>query len=783
MLKYYFINSIRNLKRNPRFSVINITGLSLTMVLVIMLFTWLNFEFSFDRFHENARRIYRIYETYKSGESIGTYAGTPAPLGGKIKNEIPGIAEFVRFGSLGRTLIKCNNEQFWENITLADPSIFKIFSFRLISGVPETALANPGSILIDETSAIKYFGKTDVVGQTVLIGEDKRPFNITGVLEDIPLNSQRRFRFLASFAEMTENLEWGSWNYSTYILAEKNITENSIREKLPEFTKTLPKSDNRQLDIQPLLRIHLHSHLRGDLPTNSDIKTIYVAITVLVLVLFVACINYMNLATARFTVRGKEAGIRKVSGATNADLRKLFISESIILTSVAFTISLILSCFLIPFFKSMVDLPIDSFTYIRPIAVIIFILLIIIISLISGSYPALILSSVNPVAAIRSEFSPGKSLSLRNLRRILVIFQFFVSIILIACTLIIRSQMNFIEKRDIGLTPDQVIVIPIYQSEVSPRYDLYKKEILRNPDIISASAVCYFPGKSGYYQDVWWEGLDRNDKSKMIGWIPSDQDFVSTLKIEMTMGESLTEATDKAPKGYILNESAVKMIGWEDPLGKKIDIAGEGIVTGVVKDFNFKSLRSQIEPVALTPYPHLYDNMFVRISTGKINETLGFLRDEWKKIFNETVFEYSFLDEDFMKMYKKDTMIMRIVTTVSVLSLFISCIGLFGLVIFTTDSRTKEIGIRKVAGSTSREILAMLSIEFILWILIALAASVPVIISLMHRWLADFAYRISLGWWFFALAGMLTIVFSLLTVSWHTWYIAGKNPVDCLRHE
>jgi putative ABC transport system permease protein len=225
------------------------------------------------------------------------------------------------------------------------------------------------------------------------------------------------------------------------------------------------------------------------------------------------------------------------------------------------------------------------------------------------------------------------------------------------------------------------------------------------------------------------------------------------------------------------------MIGWEDPIGKKIDIAGEGIVTGVVKDFNFKSLRTKIEPVALTPYPALYDNMLIRISSGKFSETLDFLRSEWKELFGETVFEYSFLDEDFRKMYEKDTIIMTIITVVSVLSLFISCIGLLGLVIFTTDSRTKEIGIRKVAGSTSLEILGMLSIEFILWILIALALSIPVIVTFMHRWLADFAYRIRLGWWFFVLTGVLAIIFSLLMVSWHTMHIARKNPVDCLRHE
>jgi putative ABC transport system permease protein len=410
--------------------------------------------------------------------------------------------------------------------------------------------------------------------------------------------------------------------------------------------------------------------------------------------------------------------------------------------------------------------------------------LIIFITFIAGSYPSYILSSVNPVSTLRDDFKVARFISLKDFRKGLVIFQFFISIALIASALVIKSQMSFIKNKNLGLTSDQVVVIPIYQAQVKPKYELFKMEILTNPTILNASAVAYYPGTQGFNQNAWWEGLAESDNSNHMDWIPVDQDFISTLKIKLVKGEFFPKnISRKGPVVYVLNQLAVKKIGWNDPIGKQFDIIGKGIVIGVVKDFNFKSLHNELKPVALTYYPEQFDNLMIKISTENIPSTLDFLKKKWESLFPQYAFEFTFLNDDFQKMYKKETTTALIITYISLMALFVSCIGLFGLVLFTIDSRMKEIGLRKVVGSTSGGIVIMLNLEFIKWILVSFLIACPIIIYSMQKWLQYFAYRINLSWWIFAFAGIITIIISLLTVSWHTWNIASKNPVECLRHD
>jgi len=787
MLRYNLITAFRFIKRNLSFSLINISGLSLGLTLVIILMVWLQYELSFDKFHKNADRIFRVVVEFEAEGSSDNFAGTPAPLGEALKNDIPEVDDYVRFGSIGRTLVSYGNVQFWENIELADPSIFNIFSFKLLSGNPDQALSNPSSIIISESKARKYFGNNNPLGQTLLLFEEKIPHIITGVMKDIPANSQLQFDFLCSFSKMKNNLSWGAWNYTTYIMAQDNSSFSTVSEKLPAIIKKNLNNSKILLHIQPFTSIHLHSKLRSDLPNNRSIKTVYFITTVFFIVLIIACINYMNMATARYTRRGKEAGLRKVTGATNSNLAKQFLFESFTITLCAFVIAIMLCFLALPLFSNTTGITLSIKSLLHFNTIIQFILLLVLISFISGSYPAFMLSTVNPVSALRDDFRLGKSLSVKNLRQGLVIFQFLVSIVLIACTLIIQSQMIFIRTKDLGLNPDQVVVIPIFQADVKPKYEIFKKEIITSPKILNASAVSYFTGLRNWNQNVWWEGLQKDDNSNMMNWLPADQDFLNTLKIELVKGENFPDriASDSLCQ-YILNESAVKKIGWIDPLGKQFEILGlnrKGRVIGIVKDFNFKSLHNEVEPVAIVFYPGLFDNLMIKISGEDIPGSIEFLHEKWESLFQISPFEYSFLSDDFQKLYEKETMTLKIFTYVSIMSLFISCIGLFGLVLFTIDRRIKEIGIRKVAGSTSFGIIVMLNMEFIKWILVSFIISCPVIIYLMHRWLENFAYRIELKWWIFASAGMITIITSLLIVSWHTWNTASKNPAECLKHE
>lgn len=784
MFNYNLKTAFRFIKRNLAFSLINILGLSLGIALVIISMLWIQFELSFDNFHQNANRIFRVVVTFNSGNYADNFAHTPAPLGEAMKNDIPEVIDYVRFGSVGRTLVSVGKEQFWEEIDLADPSLFKIFSFELLSGDPENALKGPNSIILSETKARTYFGSADPLGQILQLGYEKTPFIITGIMKDIPDNSQLQFDFLGSFLNMKNNLDWGMWNYSTYILAQNKNSINSIREKLPGIIKKYIKEERTALHVQPLTSIHLHSDLRDDLPTNRNIKVIYIFVSICFLVLIVACINYMNLATARYIRRGKEVGLRKVAGASNLDLTVQFLFESFAMTLSAFILAMLICTLILPIFNSLTGLTMHMKSFFHFSSILLLIVLLLLVTFLAGSYPAFILSSLNPASAVHHDFKLVDILSVRGLRKTLVIFQFIVAIILIACTSIIKFQLTFIRNKYLGLSPDQVVVVPIFQDDIKLKYELYKNEALTNPSVLNASAVNYFPGTQGFRQNVWWEGLQENDNSNMIDWIPVDQDFLGTLKIELVEGEFFPKNISiKGSTMYVLNESAVKEIGWDDPIGKQFNIVGKGEVIGVVRDFNFKSLHNSLEPAALTFYPGLFDNLMLKISTENIPNTLDFLKRKWENIFPQYPFEYSFLSDDFQKMYEKDNTTFRIITYVSLMALFIACIGLFGLVLFSIDQRVKEIGIRKISGASSGIILLLFNMEFIKRILVSFIISCPIIIYFMQNWLDNFAYRIKLNWWMFAFSGLITLVLSITIVTLLTFYTSTRNPAECLRSE
>ncbi len=787
MFAYNFQSAFRFIKRNLVFSFINIAGLSLGLALVILLFIWVRYELSFDRFHKNADRIFRVTAEFDHETYVDNFSCTPAPLGPALKNDIPEIEDFVRFGGLGRVLVKSNNSQFLEDIELSDPSVFKIFSFKLLSGNPDLALINPNSIVVSEKIARKYFGNENPLGQTLYLFEEKVPHVITGIMQDIPANSQLQFDLICSYAKLRNNLSWGNWNYATYILTREKKSFRSVSAELENVIRKNSTDNSTHLHIQPLTDIHLHSQLREDLPTNRNIYVIYIICSTIALILLVACINYVNLATARFSVRGKEACIRKVTGAASQSLAVQFLLESFVMTLCSFIIAVFICSLLLPVFTDLTGIQLYSGSLFRADSILLFILLIILISLLSGIYPAFMLSSVKPVSALHSDFRIGRGISVKGFRKWLIIFQFIVSIVLISCTLIIRSQMSYLKDKDLGLVADQVIIIPMTLSELIPKAELYKKEILVNPNILSASEAGYFPGLEGYRQNVWWEGLQPDDENNVITWIPADHDFLRTLRIELVKGEDFPDRIIASEPLYILNESAAKMIGWDNPLGKKFEVIGldkgRGEVVGVVRNFNFKSLHTEVEPVAIVAYPDLFDHILVKIRTENITGTLNFLQGKWKSLFPQIPFGYSFLSDDFQRLYENEMRSLRIVTCISIISLFITCIGLFGFVLFTINRKRKEIGLRKVAGSSSTGILLRLNLEFIRWIAIAFLISCPAVIWLMHRWLMNFAYHVGISWWILALSGIITMVVSLLTVSWLTSYTASRNPVDCLRHE
>jgi putative ABC transport system permease protein len=781
MLKYHFKTAIRNIKSNPVFALINIFGLSLAFSLAIFILVWLQYEFSFDRFNNKADRIFRVTVEFQSGNSSDFFANTQAPLGDYLKKNIPEIVDYVRFGNYGHMLVSNGREQFRENIESTDPSIFRIFSFKFLSGDPDKALSEPMSILLTKTKAKKYFGNIDPIGKTLFIGKNMQPYTVTGILEDIPSNSQLQFDFLVSFKE---DPSWQIWNYTTYILAQNKSSFSAIDKKLRDVVTGMPVEGKIQLHIQPLPKIHLHSRLRADFPNNIDIRVVYILSSILILVLVIASINYVNLSIARYIKKGKETGLRKVNGASNNELAGHFLAESFIISLAGALIAIVISFLTMPYFISLTGIMFENNPLLNFGLLLKFIILAFLAMVITGLYPAYTIASVNPASSIRNDLKIFNIDSTDKLRKGLVIFQFVISITLISCTLIVKFQESYIKNKEIGLSHENIIVIPFSETVIKPNYELFRKEILINPSIISVSATNYTPGALGYCQNVWWEGLPEDNNSNMMSWIPADQDFTKTLGIELLNGESFPDdiSINSGPK-YILNELAVKEIGWENPVGKQINIMGKGEVTGVVKNFYFESLHTDLQPVALVYYPGLFDRLMIKISPENARNTITFLRNKWVALFPKIPFEYSFLSDDFRKMYQKDAVTDRLVTITSLIALLISCFGLFGLVMLTIERRIKEIGIRKVSGSTSLEIVSMLNFDYIKSLSLAFIISCPFSYFLMQKWLENFAYRINPGWWMFALAWVIITIISLLTITWHTWKAANKNPVECLRNE
>ena len=785
MLKNYLKVALRNLRRYKTYSFINIFGLAVGIACCLLILLWIQDELSYDKFHKNADRIYRVSAEFNYAGRPDHFAHTPAPLAPALCNEFPEVIGAVRFAGGWRELIAYGDKQFWvRRFVRADPNIFDVFTFPLAKGDPQKALKELYSIVITEEMAQKFFGDEDPLGKILNVGtEGREDYKITGVLKNVPSNSQLQFDCLVSFSHQRGNIGWGAWNYNTYILLHPNSPPHEIETKFPDFIGKYmgeKRKANTKLHLQPLTKIHLRSKLRNDLATNRDIAHIYIFSGIALLILIIACINFMNLSTARSAIRGKEVGMRKVVGAHRSQLIKQFLGESLLLSFIALLLALVLVEIFLPIFNALAD-KILVFRYFDNFSLLVSLVGIVLFTgVVAGSYPAFFISASRPINVL----SGGRAYVPTSIvRRIFVVAQFAISIIFIACTILIHNQLGYIKDKNLGYDKDHIAVIPLFYQDVSPKYRLYKDAILQNKTILVATATSFLPSEKCYYQDVWWEGMAVDDYD-YIDWINVDHDFLETLDIELTLGRDFSrEFISDVEGAYILNESAVKNIGWENPIGKQFKIVKKGTVIGVVKDFHYKSLHNKIEPMALYIYPEGFYYLLVRFRPDNVSNSIEFLRNKWKQFFPGRPFEYSFLDADFDRMYKTEAQLGKIFNHIAALAIFIACLGLFGLASFTSERRTKEIGIRKVLGASVSSIVQLLSKEFIKWVVIANLIAWPVAYYAMSKWLQNFAYRINIVWWAFVLAGVLALVISLLAVSYQAIKAATANPVDALRYE
>ncbi len=781
MFKNYLKIAARNLLKYKTYSLSNIIGLAIGITCFILMLLFVHDEFSYDQHHEKGERIYRLM-------TPGAYSS--APMGPMLRQDYSQVFDYVRFYPFGG-LFSHQEKWFQEsNGYLADASVFNIFTLPLAKGDPVKALLEPNAMVISAEMAKKYFGDDEPMGKVITV-DQKKSFQITGVLAKTPYRSHLTFDYLVSLAAANElkiNQNRGHFGYFTYLLLSPNSSPSLIEERSFEFISKLigqEVADRIFIKLQPLPRIHLYSKRDYDTPAGGNILVIYLVLMMAFLILLLACINYMNLATARATVRFKEIGVRKAVGAERWKLVMQFLMESFVHALAAVLIALVLVEMFLPFANRLLDknltVPYRHLSYLLAM-----IGIWLLVGLASGSYPAFFLSAQRPIVHLKQALPQG--LGRPFLRKILVVFQFSVSIGLLICTLLLYQQIHFMKHKDLGLDKEQVVIIPVQDQFLRPHIQALKNELAKNFDILRVSASSNVPSAGLRGEPYFLEGIDTKDVT-VLPTLFVDADFVETFGLTIAQGRNFDKnlPTDAA-RSILINETAAQKLSWAPPLGKKITWVGrnplEYAVVGVVKDFHPFSLHYQIPPLVFLIVEDSYNYISVKIREGaNISQTMKFLEDKWRAFASNYPFEYRFLDENFNRLYAADVKMGNFATVFTFLAIVISCLGLLGLATFMAEQRTKEIGIRKVLGASIRQIIVLLSGDFVRLVAIAFILAAPAAWYAMNKWLQNFAYRITIGWWVFALAGGLALVIALVTVSYQAIKAALANPVETLRYE
>ena len=801
MLRHYAITAWRHIKRQKIYSIINIAGLALGITFFILIMLYVRFELSFDRHNPNAHRIYRVAKELPAGHTHGgktEMVNTTPNLAPTLMAEYPEVESATRLCRRRNVLLTHDNNHYLEEeVFFTDPQVFDILSISLIAGNPRTALSDPLSIILSQKTAAKYFGNENPIGKIVRYG-DSLELEVTGILKNMPRNSHFIMDIMIPFETFgtITNLDLNSWQNNfcaTYILLTEGSHPDALEEKIPELYRKHAKEENwpggrryARPFLQSLTSIHLYSDLDGELGPNNDIKNVYLFSTIALLILIIACINYMNLTTARSIQRGKEAAIRKIIGAQRHHLIKQFYGESLIFTLIALIISLAFAQLLLPAFNAFVERDLSLSLLIHPVLILGVFLVVGFVSLLSGSYPALLIASFLPAFGLKRPGLRGQKG--RFLRKSLVVFQFAVSIGLIIGALVVHRQLEFIKNQDVGYDKDQIVVIRLHDRNVKESLEALKSELRAHPDVMAVTATDTLPNNIQSEISPKWPGMPEDYGFFDIYISYVDEEYLKVFGMDLAEGRNFSlEFPSDAQSAFIFNETLVKTLEWEQPLGREFQHwDGQiGRVVGVIKDFNFHSLHRHIDPMCL--YYHKDQRwiyyLSAKIRGGRIPETLGFMEKTWKKFSPEYPFDYSFFDDLFDRAYRLEQRLGIMFRVFSFLAVFIACLGLFGLAAFTAEQRTKEIGVRKVLGASQKSIFVLLSTEFAKWVLIANAFAWPVAYMAMNKWLQGFAYRAPLAPWIFALATALTLAVALGTVTTQTVKIATTNPADVLRYE
>ena len=783
MFKNYFKVALRNIQRHKAFSFINITGLAIGMACCILIMLWVQDELSYDKFHENKDTLYRMIN--QNLDAKGDLGGSTIPyaLAPIVKSEFPEIASFTRYQDLSwrySCSFTYQEKKFYEqDFILADPSFFEMFSFPFITGNPQTALKDPNSIVLTQDTAHKYFGEEDPMGKALRFNNGT-DLKVTGVIQNLPHNTHMQFDLISPIQILGEQkISSWAWESDSYIQLQPGTDVEEFREKIAgALTKHSPQTWIKlKVNVQPVTKIHLHQG-------RGDIRLVYIFSSVAFFILLIACINFMNLSTARSAKRAKEVGLRKMVGAHKPQLIRQFFNESLLLAFIALVMALILVRVVLSSFNNLTSKPLSLDIIANPALFVGLVVLTFLVGIISGSYPALFLSAFQPVQVLKSSFSGRSGGSL--FRKILVIFQFSTSIVLIIGSIIVFQQLDYIQNRDLGWDRENIIVMPI-NNELKQQFRSLKTELEGNPNILNVTAASSIPTSIGDMNPILWEGKETSEPA-LIRFVVTEHDYVKTFEMEILQGRDFSRDYETDVNNFIVNQEAVELMKLESPLGKQIRFPGvTGEIIGVVKDFHFRHVRYEIVPLILTIHPRNYDYfhkfVFVKLRPAEIPQSIEYVRTVCAKYSPHFPFKYRFVDEDYNNMYIYEQYVGRISNTFTFLAVFIACLGLFGLASFMAEQRTKEIGIRKVLGASIPGIIMLLTKEFSKWIIIANFVAWPVAYFAMNKWLNNYSYRIPIFWWIFLAAGAAALAIASLTVSYQAVKAARANPVDSLRYE
>jgi putative ABC transport system permease protein len=815
MLKNYLRIAVRNLARYKFISFINLFGLTVGITCCLLILTYILHETSYDRYNHNADRTWRVTRSFNNKDGIvSLHLGSVAPpFGPLLRNDFPDIQKMTRLYEVGRVPMRYEDKIFNEtSLYFADTNFLDIFDVRFLEGNPKTALTDPFSIVLTPDIARKYFGNADPINKVVRM-DNHYNFKVTGVYEGFPSAAHFHPNVLLSFTTLNDSLiygakqlmtNWGNNSFFTYILLPDHYPVKSMEAQFPAFVDRRMPTDGAppgvkphqftKLFLQPLTSIHLHSHLDSELDDNGDAGRVSIFGAIALFILLIACINYMNLSTARSSLRAKEIGIRKVSGALRREIIVQFLSESILLSYIALILAAALAWLTLPGLNEVTGLNLSIQSLLKPAILIPLFFTPLLVGILSGLYPALFLSSFQPSQVLKGLFKTGSAGI--SFRKVLVVAQFAISIVLLISTTIVFQQLHFMENTSLGFNKDQIVHMA-YSDGLDKSYESFRTQLMQDPHILSLTRSTRIPG--GRLLDEQGAATESGDSLKPvtanIKYLCVDQDYLSTFGVPIVAGRDFSRAFATDTNNFILNVAATKALSVRNPremIGKNFSYGGtKGKVIGVMQDFNFESLHHSISsmilcmPPASQPASNSFSNLSIKLTGNKdnITEAIHRIGKTWKAYLPEVPFDYSFLDERFNQLYQSEERQGQLFTVFSGIAIFIACLGLLGLSAFSISQRVKEIGIRKVLGAGAGTILWLLSTEFLILVAIATVIAWIVAAWAMSNWLRNFAYRVPIQWWIFALAGLLAAFIALATISFQALRAATSNPIKSLRTE